>query len=70
MKHPAPSFLSQACSGHNELAAASGSQQQQQQHTVSFCTRQKKKKVHACCVIQFPVCVASSLTIPRFIDVF
>lgn len=67
MKHPAPSFLSQACSGHNELAAASSSGGSSSIQSAFVSAR---KKVHACCVIQFPVCVASSLTIPRFIDVF
>lgn len=61
VKHPAPSFLSQACSGHNELAAASSAYSQ------LLCPREK---VHACYMIQFPVCVASILTIHRFIDVF
>lgn len=57
MKHPAPSFLSQACSGHNELAAASSSSQQQQQHTVSFCTRQKKGARLLCDSISCARCV-------------
>lgn len=61
MKHPAPSFLSQACSGHNELAAASSAYSQ---------LLYQREKVHACNMIQFPVCVASILTIHQFIDVF
>lgn len=60
-KHPAPSFLSQACSGHNELAAASSAHSQ---------LLYQREKVHACYMIQFPVCVASILTILWFIDVF
>lgn len=35
MRHPAPSFLSQACSGHNVLAAASSAQS-------PFCTNKKR----------------------------
>lgn len=61
MRHPAPSFLSQACSGHNVLAAASSA------HSRLFVPTRKGARLR---MIQFPVCIASISTIHRFIDVF